>query len=53
VGREREKGKIFLIEAENAGNSQLLASFSTKSREILAFFIRVAISCKGLSNKGI
>jgi hypothetical protein len=47
-GAREKRDKIFLIEAENAGNSWLLASFSTKSREILAFFIRVAISCKGL-----
>jgi len=45
----REKrDKISRIEAENASNSQLLPSFSTKSRGILAFFIRVAISCKAL-----
>jgi len=45
----REKrDKIARIEAENAGNSQLLPSFSTKSRGVLAFFIRVAISFKAL-----
>jgi hypothetical protein len=47
-GAREKRDKIFLIEAENAGNSWLLASFSTKIREILAFFIRVAISCNGL-----
>jgi len=35
--------KIFLIEAGNAANSGLLASFLTKSREILAIFTRECI----------
>ncbi|GEM_PF-5707836 len=42
---------FFIIEAKNAVNSQLLASFLTTIWEILTLFIRVTISCKGLYNK--
>jgi hypothetical protein len=47
-GAIEKRGKTFLIEAENVANSPLLESFSTKSREILAFFIRASLSCKAL-----
>jgi len=38
--------KILLIEAENEANNGLLASFSTKSSEILVIFTRHLVLAK-------
>ncbi len=38
--------KILLIEARNEANNELLASFSTKSSEILVIFTRHLIRAK-------
>jgi len=40
--------KFFHLEAKNAVNSRLLASFLTKIWEILTLFIGTSTSCKGL-----
>ena len=46
VSGERKMTKSLLIEAKNEANNRLLASFSTKSSEILAVFTRHLIRAK-------
>lgn len=47
--RDKNEIKFFQFKAENAGNSLLLASFSTQDWKILAIFSHGFTSYKGLS----